>query len=388
MTDHGQNLLGLDNCVDYLYSPINIDYDNIVDVDTDVSSTNTGNPMIECSTNQTLNVGIVCGCEHEDVKLANRVWQEGYPNVHGARCSVKSNWNLEYFEQMLANYHDKEIIEYLRYGWPANRLPTVLQPTISKENHKSALDHPHFVSNYIQKELEHDALLGPFQEIPFDLDRIAVLPISTRPKRESQDRRTIMDLSFPKRGTVNDWTPKDTCMGLPIKLRYPTVDDLAKHVYELGNDCYMWKHDFSRCFKQIPLDPGDYALFGFVWEGLYYWDKTLVMGHRVAPYICQRITNMIKYIHTMLGMFLLNYIDDFLGAEKREKAQEAYELLGTILQNLGAQEAENKAVPLTQVIEFLGVTFNSHTMTMEVSLDRISEIFCDLDGWLAKDVFT
>ena len=84
---------------------------------------------------------------------------------------------------------------------------------------------------------------------------------------------------------------------MKIDLKYPTVDMLAERMFNLGENCYMWKKDLSQGFRQLPLDPGDYELFGYLWEGLYYWDKVLVMGHRIAPYICQRVTSALAYIH-------------------------------------------------------------------------------------------
>ena len=90
---------------------------------------------------------------------------------------------------------------------------------------------------------------------------------------------------------------------------------------QLSDKCHMWKCDMSQAFHQSPLDPSSYELFGYIWEGLMYWDTVLVMGHCIAPYICQRVTNMIRHIHTKLGYFLLKYVDDFLGADLMDIAQ-------------------------------------------------------------------
>ena len=89
--------------------------------------------------------------------------------------------------------------------------------------------------------------------------------------------------------------------------------------------CRMWKHDVSQCFRQFGLDPADYRLFGYIWEGLWYFDKVLAMGHQIAPYICQRVTDAVRFIHCKIGLFLLNYVDNFLGAESRDLAQLAYD---------------------------------------------------------------
>ena len=153
------------------------------------------------------------------------------------------------------------VIKYLKYGWPANRLPAAPPPTIGNKNHASATKFPEFVSQYLSSEIKKGAVMGPFEEVPFDHGRVGVSPLSTRPKRDTDDRRVILDLSYPEGRSVNDHTPKDNYLGWTVNLVYPSVDDLARHMWELQGDCYMVKRDASRCFQWIPWDPMDYSLF-------------------------------------------------------------------------------------------------------------------------------
>ena len=148
----------------------------------------------------------------------------------------------------------------------------------------------------------------------------------------------------------------------------------------------MFKIDLSRYFRQIPLDPGDYSLISYVMGNKIYFDKVLPMGMRSAPYIAQRITNAIAYIHRSLQYFLLNYVDDFVGAELQDKIWAAYEALSKLLQNLGVETSKDKIVPPTTRLEFLGITFDTKSMTMEVSADKLQEIKQELAGWLSKTV--
>ena len=177
-------------------------------------------------------------------------------------------------------------------------------------------------------------------------------------------------------------------MGLGIRLTYPTVDDLARRVAALGPDCLIFKRDLARAFRQVPLDPGDYDLFGIFWENMFYWDKVLVMGHRAAPYIMQRITDAISYMHCVNGYWLKNYIDDFVGAENPEQAENSFVELGTMLRRIGCKEAEEKAVAPSPVVEFLGVLFNAIAGTMEVPMDKLQDIDTIVNAWLQKSVCT
>ena len=274
-------------------------------------------------------------------------------------------------------------MEWLKYGWPSGRLPTLPAPSITNKNHKGVTDHPDQLAKYIKKESSYGAVMGPYSRIPFK-HGVGISPLSTRPKKDSEDRRVIVDLSFPVGQAVNDGIPKDSYMGFNCKLEFPKMDQFALRIYSLGQGCMMFKIDLSRYFRQIPLDPGDYSLLGYVINGQIYFDKVLPMGMRSAPYIAQRITNAIAYIHRSLEFFLLNYVDDFVGAELQEKIWEAYHALSDLLQSLRVETSRDKIVPPTLRLEFLGITFDSNTMTMEISDKKVEEIKTELSTWLYK----
>ena len=132
----------------------------------------------------------------EDIKLHDQVNTEGYPNIWGARRPVKTKWNLKLFGSLLRDYEDKEVVEWMRYGWPTGRLPTLPNPGTSGKNHKGAEEHPKALQKYIEKEQTHGAVMGPFNKIPFQ-NKIGISPLSTRPKKDTEERRIILDLSFP-----------------------------------------------------------------------------------------------------------------------------------------------------------------------------------------------
>ena len=253
----------------------------------------------------------------EDIKIHQEVIENGYPNRWGARRPVQTKWNLALFKELLEEYEDKEVTEWMTYGWPMGRLPTLRDPGISSSNHKGATEFPAALHQYIKKEKSKGAVMGPFTRIPFP-SKIGIFPLSTRTKKESEERRVILDLSFPIGNAVNDGITKDMYLGFQAKLAFPKVDDFAFRIFTLGPKCMMFKVDLSRYFRQLSLDPGDYSLIGYIIEGDIYFDKVLPMGLRSAPYIAQRVANAIAYIHRHLQYFLLNYVDDFVGAELRE----------------------------------------------------------------------
>ena len=216
--------------------------------------------------------------------------------------------------------------------WLALRqTPFPTRATKNLQKPHRAKEHPQAIQKYINKEIEKDAVIGPFQQIPFK-DRIGISPISSRAKKNSTDRRIIIDLSFPLGNSVNEGMIKGNYLGFTAELRFPRTDDLALRIFQLGTNAGMFKIDLSRYFRQLPLEPGDYSLIGYIIDGNLYFDKVLPMGMRTTPYIAQRVTNAIRYIHEQMGYFLLNYVDDFLGAETKQYIHQAFNHLKNLLE--------------------------------------------------------
>ena len=91
------------------------------------------------------------------------------------------------------------------------------------------------IDKYIQEELSHNAVLGPLDSKPFD---VHISPLMTRNKSNSDCRRTIFDLSFPKGYSVNDGVLKDNSNSnstfIALNLRQKT-DSKAHHTKTLFN---------------------------------------------------------------------------------------------------------------------------------------------------------
>ena len=98
--------------------------------------------------------------------------------------------------------------------WMAYRqTPTLPDPEISLKNHKGGTDFPEDLRKYVNKELAKGAIMGPYKKVPFK-SKVGISPLSTRPKKNSTERRVILDLSFPEGAAVNDGMQKDYYMGL------------------------------------------------------------------------------------------------------------------------------------------------------------------------------
>ena len=269
------------------------------------------------------------------IKLSNLVYESKTNNYNGCRAPVPSFINVNYLNQELCDYTDKQIIEFLTYGWPiyfTGSEPSTCQNLI--KNHKGATEFENQIDAYIKREIETGSTLGPFDSNPLT-GKLFTSSLNSVDKKGSGERRVILDLSFPPGQSINDGIPQGEYLGQSIELSYPTVDDFVNYIRQMGKGCKLYKRDLKRAYRQIPVDPGDIHLLGFYWKNKYFIDRCAPMGLRTASLMCQRMTSALVYIHALHGYTSVNYVDDLAGVALPETANNAFTNLGEIIRNAG-----------------------------------------------------
>ena len=249
---------------------------------------------------------------------ANRLVREsGKSNFEETKIPVNSNWNLDQFETWLGqDYHDEEVIKYLKFGWPINANETEKQSSIPS-NQEGARNNKDDVRDYLAKERARGSVIAPFSKNPFRR-HTRISPLDTRPKKDSLELRIILNLSHPfKEGTVNHSISKDNyASGEDMTLKYPSMDDLARLVRKKGKNCLIFIRDLQKAYRQLWMCPGSIHLLGFILDDRIYFDVTLSMGSKSAAYCCQRTTNALSQVYTNFGYEDVNYLDDLGAAEE------------------------------------------------------------------------
>ena len=238
---------------------------------------------------------------------------------------------MELMEQLLSDYHDKEIVDFIRYGWPIEVKDIQAGNWGVPVNQKGARSNPAKLHTYLESELGRGGVIGPFKDNPLGKEAV-FSPLDAIPKKDSSDLWVIMNLSFPHDGSaVNAGMNKDVYWGSPTNLVYPNVEDLVKLIKKKGHGSLLFKWDLLKCYRQIFMDPGSIFLLGFTVAGYMYFDVVLTMGLRIACYICQHITNALMFIYNRLDYEGIDYLDDLGGAETWARAWEVYWCLGKLL---------------------------------------------------------
>jgi hypothetical protein len=317
-----------------------------------------------------------------DIYLA--VTASGVPNFQGLRIPLPTNLNLPQWREAAAGYQDKEVVDLLTYGFPVSYEGPIPTPTF--ENDSSAKQYSADVEKYVGTETGEGAMLGPFPEEPFT-PWCQVNPLLTRPKKDSDTRRVIVDLSWPQPPlhSVNAGTPTETYLGVPTKMKLPSTEDLCQRIRLAGPGCYMYSADVARAYRQIPLDPTGYCLMCVKTKSGYFVDLSLPFGMRWAAACCQRVTSLVTHLLAKRGLDILVYIDDFAGVSRsRESAMQHFNTLQATLRQLGLQEASHKASPPTQKLVWLGLEFNSVDMTVALPKDKLQATLQLVSEWQGK----
>ena len=274
----------------------------------------------------------------------------------------------------------------LEFGWPLGYTNQTL-PVFDLRTHRGALNFPSAVQDYLSSEISLGRVAGSFDALPFP-DGFVVSPFNTVAKRDSQERRMIVDLSWPCGSSVNDGIPSGTFLGELLELTYPTIDAIVSAIVSLSWGYMLYKRDLRKAYRQFPVDPHDYHLHGYTWNRQFYFDTVLTMGLRSAVMACRRSTSAVSWILKRRGLSTFNYLDDFIGVSPLPLATSHFNKVGILLHHLGLEESLNKSCPPSPVRTCLGVQLNTLDFTLSVDSDRLAEIESLLQTWLHKRTTT
>ena len=330
----------------------------------------------------------VSGCFSEgrpnEAEMYRRAISVDRPNYRGAQVPVNHQLNIDKWEQYRHLLPDTTLVEMLHYGFPAGYTGTD-PPLTGLQNHSSATRNPTHVDKYLNTELSHEALLGPFPSDPFS-EWFHTNPAMTRPKKDSDDFRVILDLSFPDGASVNHHVPQHTLDYSDFKFQLPTPDLLANRIIQLGQGCLLYKADLSRAYRQLRSDPRDWPLLGIRWADQVYIDTAIPFGLRHGASACQRTSEaVITIANHLYGMWALPYIDDTAGAATPEEADLKFTGLRRVMDLLGLQTADHKCQSPATSMDWIGVHFDMVQMTMHIAKDKITEATNLCAGFLQAD---
>ena len=225
-------------------------------------------------------------------------------------------------------------------------------------NLKSALLHPHAVSEALAKEVSRGHTAGPFLEPP--IPNLQCSPLGVVPKKDGT-WRLIMDLSSPHGHSINDHIPKED-----YTLRYATFDQALALVSFHGRNALMAKLDIKHAFRLCPVRLADRELLGIHWNGQFYVDLRLPFGLRSSPYLFNRLADAFEWIlkNNYHIHDLMHYLDDYftVGPSLSAICAANTQTIVHVASRLGIPLAPDKLEGPTTRLVFLGILIDTTCM--------------------------
>ena len=203
--------------------------------------------------------------KHQDQDLVQHLWELGSSPI-----------KIEALENLLLFYDDRKAAEFLLQGFKTGFCLGYCGPRLPRscKNLMSAKMYPVDVREKIDKEINMGRILGPFISPP--ISNLITSPIGIVRKSDG-GWRLITHLSYPSGGSVNDFIDPEICSE-----QYTSFDTAIEMIRTLGTGVLCSKMDVKSAFRLLPINPSDFHLLGFQFDGKFYLDKCLPMGCSVS----------------------------------------------------------------------------------------------------------
>jgi hypothetical protein len=239
-------------------------------------------------------------------------------------------------------------------GFHGDRTCTQVGPNL-----KSAAEHAAAINDSIKKELELGRRQGPYDAPPFSY--FYSNPLGVVFKKHKTKPRVIHHLSWPRtsaRSSVNN-----SITDFSIKL--DAFDKALIYARSLGKSCFMFKIDIESAYRCIPVRPDDWPLLGLQWDDKYYFDTVMQFGITSATAIFEWYSSAAQYIaeKTLNINHIVHYVDDFMiFMHDMNAAKRCLQQLLALFKELGIPISMNKLEGPANIMTFLGILFDTHSL--------------------------
>jgi hypothetical protein len=246
---------------------------------------------------------------------------------------------------------------YVRYE--GNRTESV-----SKRNHPDARKHPHELLQLVLQELCLGRVIGPFSVNSPPFAHLKICPLNIVPKCEKK-WRLIQDLSSPQHRSVNDGI-------LHMPTDWQLIDDALQLIYDAGRGCHLVKMDVKSAYRQLPIHPDDWHLFGFVCEDLLFIDTYLPFGCRSSGCIWERYAQAAQWILSRhYGIHrTARWVDDFLFIFDENTSDAQVKVARKAFDDIGMPMDPSKEVGPSTELTYIGYLINTSDFTIGVPAEK------------------
>lgn len=281
----------------------------------------------------------------------------------------------------------RQILHAIEFGAPVDFEGDRSQRR-QRPNHPIDDAHLQKVRDVIAADVKDNKKAGPLQREPWPYVNgypLCASPIGAVPKKNSGKVRVIHDLSAPKGGdSINGGIDDGS-------LEISSFGHAARAVRRAGRGAWLIKLDVEAAYKQVPVQPGDWHLLGFEFEGKLYYERVLPFGLRSSCRLWELFAAALHFMCEKLNCGVphevIHYVDDFLfvvspiGGEPA--AQRLLELALALCKHLGVPMATGpgKVEGPAQCLTFLGIELDTLKLEARLPQQRLDELHALMVEW-------
>lgn len=169
----------------------------------------------------------------------------------------------------------------------------------------------------------------------------------------------------------------------------PDLDSVLPTIMSAGDQPWLFKWDFKRCFHSIPLHPLTHQYFCCEHEGQLLQASRAIFGGKPHPYVANILTGETRRItqvaqvdpsasYLQRSSDILRtalYVDDNLGAGKdRNEGLARLSRVVAVVKLLGWEVPQDHIEGPAQVMPFRGIVFDPISQTMSVPPAKIARL--------------
>ena len=245
-------------------------------------------------------------------------------------------------------------------------------------NHKSALENPGVIDEYLAREVCEGRMKGPFSSVP---QNFHCSPLALVPKKLPGSFRVIHNLSFPKGNSINDFIPEEF-----TSVKYQSVYDAIQMLCKLGKIAFMSKTDIEKAFRIIPIHESDQHLFFVNWKGNFYVDLRMEMGCSSSCQIFEAFSTAIAWVaQHKLRIPTVHYLDDFMfgAASQVVGSRNLYKFM-QVCKEIGIPLALDKTFQPATTMSFLGFEIDTVKKEIRLPADKLERCKIEILDLIGK----
>jgi hypothetical protein len=152
----------------------------------------------------------------------------------------------------------------------------------------------------------------------------------------------------------------------------------------MGSSTLLAKIDIKDAFRLLRIHLNDQLYLGIWFSGFYFYERCIPFGIHPGPSLFEEFATAVERICNAEGIPRIpHYADDSLLITTPTEASQHYKKALSIMHSLGIPLSEDKLIPPSPVVEFLGIVIDCPAMQIRIPEDKLTVYRSDIAAALS-----